>query len=183
MAFSVLVFTGAMAQQKTKEVSMQAKSKEEIKLNRQSAEGSQSANTKATFNAQELKSTAKEKKNVVQQKSEGIKEAINEKATNAEASTTGKAGTNGTVNAGTHGLEVSTTAQSDVTTGTKGAVASKVASVNGQLNNAAKNANVKADAKLKTDANLKTDTKVKTDVNVNPKSINTKVKAATGIKL
>ncbi|MDQ0965361.1 hypothetical protein QFZ20_000764 [Flavobacterium sp. W4I14] len=175
MVLSVMIFTGAMAQQKVKEVSLQTKAKEQVDLNKQSAEGSQSASTKASLNTQKLKSKVKEKKNDAQQKSEAIKEAINEKATNAEASSTGKVGTSGTVGGSTHGLDVSTTAQSDVTIGKKGAVVSKVASVNGQVNGAVKD--------VKTDANVKTDVKVKTDVNVNPKSINTKVKAATGIKL
>jgi len=40
MALSVMVFTGVMAQQKTKEVSLKAKSSEEVKLNEKSIESS-----------------------------------------------------------------------------------------------------------------------------------------------
>ncbi|SMC62706.1 hypothetical protein [Pedobacter nyackensis] len=191
MALSVMIFTGAMAQQKAKEVSLQAKTKEEVKLNKQNAESSQSANAEIILNSQDLKSKAKEKKNAAKQKVEATKEAIDKKAANAEASTTSKLGIGGAVSGSTHGVDVSTAAQSDVTAGTKGAIVSKVASVNGQGNTAVKNAgnlSGRLNSSVKSvpanvTADVKTDVKVKTDVNVKPKSINTKVKAATGIKL
>lgn len=193
MALSVMVFTGAMAQQNAKEVSLQAKTKEEVKMNKKGIEGSQSANTEATLNAQDLKSKTKEKKTAAKQKVEATKEAIGKKAANAEASTNGEIGVGGTLHGSTHGADVSNTAQSDVTAGTKGSVVSNVASVKGQGNAAVKNAanlsgrihsTVKSvPAAVKTDVNVKSDVNVKTDVNVKPKTINTKVRTATGIKL
>jgi len=185
MAISVMVFTGAMAQQKANEVSLQSKTKEEVKLNKKGIEGSQSSNTEATLNAQDLKSKAKEKKNAAKQKVEATIEAIDEKAANA--STNSEVGIGGTVSGSTHRADVSTTAQSDVTAVTKGAIVSNVASVKSQGDIAVKNASNlsgRVNSNIKSvPAAVKTAVKVSTDVNVRPKSINTKVKAATGIKL
>jgi len=181
IALSVMVFTGVMAQQKTKEASLKAKSSEELKLNEKNIESAQSANAEGTLNTKDLKSKAEEQKNLAKQKVKDKKEATTKKVADASADT--EVGVGATVGSNTHGTDVSATAQSDVTTGTKGAVVSNVASVKNKGNVAVKaagNLSGNLNTSVKT---VPADVKVKTDVHVKPKAINAKVKTASGIKL
>lgn len=200
MAISVMIFTGAMAQQNSKKVSMQTKATEAVKSNNNSIEGSQSAHAEAVLNAQDLKSKAKEKKAATRQKLEATKKAITNEVERTEASSSTEVGIEGTTNSDNHGAEVSQIANSAITAETKGSVVSNVASVTGQGNAAVKNiganingqlnssvksipAAIKTDVNVKPDVNVKTDVIVKTDMDIKPATINTKVRAATGIKL
>lgn len=187
LALSVMIFTGAMAQQNAKKVSLQAKAKEEVKLNNNSMEGSQSADAEVIVDGQEFKSQAKAKKAAAKQKLEATKEVIAEQSANAEASANSEVQSSGTISSDTHGAEVSNTAQSDITTGTKGSVVSNVASVESKVNGvvkAATNVGGQINSSVKAvPVNVKTDLNVDTDLNIKPKSINTKVRTATGIKL
>ena len=187
MALSVMVFTGAMAQQKSTAASMKAKANEDVKLSKKSLESSQSANTEVILDAQDLKAKAEEQKKSMKQKVKDKKEVLAETLSNTKGSTSSEVGISGTLNGDTHGADVSTAAQSELINSAKGTVVSHVASVKNQGNVAVKtagNLSSQLNSGIKSGAtDVKAGVNVKTDVNVKPTTINTTIKTATGIKL
>lgn len=190
IALSVMVITGATAQQKTQQ-SAKVVTEGKAKAENNEVKANQGTSANAQINADDIKSTATQTKETLNQKINEQKGALTEKVTNVTENITpnreaslgsaiGIEAENGTVTAGTESAAV-INAKSNVTDNMATATNQAQSAVKDVKTTVNSTVNKVIDVAPKVDAKVKTD--VATQVDVKPVKVSTRITSGSGIKL